>query len=175
MSPKSICVGDERGVPLLDGARLGSRLWFALLCPRADDLSDDARGDCSLSSSVREFQLGLRSMGAIFEGCSWTTGETRRLSSLARPFLVPLSGAVELSIIGNTDVEARPVGCVPTPLAVPLGFFCPIFPMFVKTPDIAFPPPATPLGALVRTSNIPFPIFSKAAGVGQPSPGKPDF
>jgi hypothetical protein len=93
-----------------------------------------------------------------------------------------------LSILGKVDVEARPAVCIPTlfafalPLVITLPlavFFWPRFPIFVKTPvipsPIAFPPSATPFGALVSTSSMPLPMDSNADGVGQPIPGNPFF
>jgi hypothetical protein len=85
-----------------------------------------------------------------------------------------------LSILGSTEVEDLPaVYIAPLTVELPFAFFCARLPMLLKTPVIpppsTFPPSATPLGALVRTSNIPFPICSKADGVGQPRPGNPLF
>lgn len=103
-----ICMGDDIGVPLLEGARLGSRLWVLLLRPLMDDLAESVfRGSCSLSSSAMEFQLGLRSIAGIFEGCMLTIGKALRLSSLAR-LVRDVTTEFMLSIRGNVEVEARP-------------------------------------------------------------------
>ncbi len=54
ISPIVVWIGDERGVPRLDGALLGSRLTVALRLPLIDDLAEDIRGSRSLSSSAIE-------------------------------------------------------------------------------------------------------------------------
>jgi len=85
-----------------------------------------------------------------------------------------------LSILGNVEVDNRPAVCITKFVEDPFAvFFWPRLLMFENTPvippPIAFPPSATPFGALVSTSSMPFPILSNAEGVGHPRPGKPFF